>query len=400
MPLTALLNGNPIIGPLCDDETWQRCRRAAKNEPETLLLRSSGKQCYPRTSRRGLRHFAHRRGEGTSAPESMQHLLLKAAVARTLQNHGWEVDVESPAPDRTWIADVLAINPSGRLVAWEIQVSPQPEEEFRRRTQRYSDDEVYTVWITPHVAAIPPNTDAIALNRKDVWQLSSLEDASQVPTSLLRNQHCVEPQIPLSKLMGDVLEGRTVHASPLLTTILYQVECWSCGTMVTAWTRFGELRAAGPDGRRMPVEPWSMRPALPDSPRRQRHLAEAVARHGLSPLLNVTYTADNAKGSSHCPQCLAPWRDRLFAEACDPYVSPDALLVIFDEPATRDTDWGWSPIPTPPTVPLHGPVAGQLFARANDWLFYPNTELYRRWDQVIPGEPPPAGWRSELPGPP
>ncbi|MBT2547642.1 hypothetical protein [Arthrobacter sp. ISL-65] len=62
---------------------------------------------------------------------------------------GWLAEVEHAHPERAWIADVMAIHASGKRLAFEVQLSPQNEDEYIRRSQRYADDRVGAVWIVP-----------------------------------------------------------------------------------------------------------------------------------------------------------------------------------------------------------------------------------------------------------
>ena len=45
--------------------------------------------------------------------------------------------VEYEPSERGWIADVMGIRGDGRKLAFEIQLSPQSEEEYVVRSQRY-----------------------------------------------------------------------------------------------------------------------------------------------------------------------------------------------------------------------------------------------------------------------
>jgi hypothetical protein len=61
----------------------------------------------------------------------------------------WHAEVEHAHPERAWIADVMAVHASGKRLAFEVQLSPQSEEEYIRRSQRYADDRIGAVWIVP-----------------------------------------------------------------------------------------------------------------------------------------------------------------------------------------------------------------------------------------------------------
>lgn len=79
-------------------------------------------------------------------PESPEHLRAKAVVADTARELGWTATVEYPAPDRSWIADVL-IEKDGRRIAVEIQWSRQTGTDFLRRQMRYEAADIECFWL-------------------------------------------------------------------------------------------------------------------------------------------------------------------------------------------------------------------------------------------------------------
>ncbi len=107
-----------------------------------------------KTSIRGLRFFAHYSGyPGTlPTPESYNHTRLKIDVVRSLRALGYVANVEVPGSSpigELWIADVLAEEPGGAKVAFEIQFSSQHLKDFRARTERYQRSGIRVCWIMP-----------------------------------------------------------------------------------------------------------------------------------------------------------------------------------------------------------------------------------------------------------
>lgn len=92
-------------------------------------------------------HFARR--EGSTAGESDLHVMGKQAVHQAARSLGWRAHVEHRGPQGLWIADVLTVDGDGRRIAWEVQLAQQSEQEYLRRTQRYAEDGIETVWIGP-----------------------------------------------------------------------------------------------------------------------------------------------------------------------------------------------------------------------------------------------------------
>lgn len=146
MPLVAFLDGERIESYLATDERWDRVKSVYKSR--SLLMRC-GVPGIPRTSRRGLKHFAHKAGVQCGLidcwNESPQHRILKTLIAQAARDAGWDVNVEWSTEERAWTADVLAER-DGRRLALEVQWSRQDAGEFRRRQERYAADGVECFW--------------------------------------------------------------------------------------------------------------------------------------------------------------------------------------------------------------------------------------------------------------
>lgn len=117
-----------------------------------------------KVSRNGLRFFAHlRRPEScTMEGESPAHRDLKHRIALMIRDAGFEATVEvTPSVNDAggWRADVLGTAPSGRRVAFEIQLAGMTIAEGQERTDRYARDQIMTIWVsTKHaiwISALP-----------------------------------------------------------------------------------------------------------------------------------------------------------------------------------------------------------------------------------------------------
>ncbi|MFQ4150282.1 hypothetical protein AAGW05_16605 [Arthrobacter sp. LAPM80] len=82
-----------------------------------------------------------------------------------------------PAPSREWIIDVLAeSDDKHHCVAFEVQLSSQPMENYRHRSQRYFDDNVFPVWLVPrHLEYSPIQVPVV---------VAGFGKSSEVPDSL------------------------------------------------------------------------------------------------------------------------------------------------------------------------------------------------------------------------
>lgn len=108
-----------------------------------------GVAAVPKTSTLGNYFFAHaRRGECATADESPEHLYCKFLIAKAALDSGWHVTTERPgvSPDgEDWIEDVFCEKRAAKL-AFEVQMSPQTDEETIRRQLRYKASGVRSAW--------------------------------------------------------------------------------------------------------------------------------------------------------------------------------------------------------------------------------------------------------------
>lgn len=150
MQLVAYLGGERVDATQMAHEPW----RDLVNHPgyEDLVLIECGLRAS-RVTRRGRQFFKHYPEVECGIEhksESDQHLAMKRALQDRIDAvPGWRAEVEHAHPQREWIADVMAIHENGWRLAFEVQLSPQIEDEYVRRSQRYIDDGVWPVWVVP-----------------------------------------------------------------------------------------------------------------------------------------------------------------------------------------------------------------------------------------------------------
>jgi competence CoiA-like predicted nuclease len=105
-----------------------------------LTCPECGHGVHAKLSPRRTRYFAHDPGRSPQcqlAVESADHHLLKLVLAEVIRRAGWSADLEVPAPDGSWRADVMAISGAdGDRVAWEAQLSPITDDDIQMRTDR------------------------------------------------------------------------------------------------------------------------------------------------------------------------------------------------------------------------------------------------------------------------
>lgn len=144
MPIKAKLKGEDIFAFNFDEEAWLKLR----DEPVEM-------HCCPvkatlKKSKLGTRFFSHRaKGDCASQGESAEHLYLKNLICTIASDLGWhaETEREGRTPQgEAWVADVYCENGKAKLV-FEVQWSPQTNDEFLRRQQKYAASGLRAAWL-------------------------------------------------------------------------------------------------------------------------------------------------------------------------------------------------------------------------------------------------------------
>ena len=145
MPLRARIENKEVISTFLSKEEWSNLKDSIKSNNADVIIAQTNKKGYLRTSKLGLQHFVHKRGEKPDnwKPESQQHLLAKSEVLLGCKDAGWEAISEYGEND--WIADVMAIKGKHRIV-FEIQWSNQTFERTKERQSKYKQNNIRGCW--------------------------------------------------------------------------------------------------------------------------------------------------------------------------------------------------------------------------------------------------------------
>lgn len=152
MPFTVLLDDTAVslLGSGAD-AVWEACQDAKRHG--RLRCRDCGGEMRTRVGKNVVRHFFHKTRPDDcllAGGESPRHLAGKAAVVRAIEASGGVASVEHIAPGRRCVVDVLGIwEVAGRThrVAFEVQVSPQTEDETAVRNVERAEVADVTVWL-------------------------------------------------------------------------------------------------------------------------------------------------------------------------------------------------------------------------------------------------------------
>jgi hypothetical protein len=208
-----------------DEEGWAQLK--ADYRSRGLRMPCCDADAIPKTSAKGTQFFAHaRRGECTSAPESEEHLWYKQMIATAAQSVGWQVTTElrgqTPSGE-DWIADVHCQKGTARVV-FEVQASPQTDEELHHRQARYKVSGVRAAWFyAARLRRIPFTHD----NDLPAFVLSRVE-IGEVP-------HVLGFDILLPEFVAGMLTKRlnwtTERNEPIHVEVISDV-CWACKKIV------------------------------------------------------------------------------------------------------------------------------------------------------------------------
>lgn len=148
MPLRAFLDDKTTHSFDFSNEEWVLLKETYRDK--SLTMHCCDRKAIPKTSKLGTKYFAHaKRGDCTSNPETKEHIYLKNLIANIAKTCGWKVTTEhsGETPDgETWIADVFCQKGNGKL-AFEVQWTPQNENEYLRRTEKYKASGVRCAWL-------------------------------------------------------------------------------------------------------------------------------------------------------------------------------------------------------------------------------------------------------------
>jgi len=229
MPLSAYHLGDRLESWRLSSDEWSELKRSYR---ETGLTMACGELAVPKTSTRGTRFFSHKSGahcqlhEG--GPESREHIAAKIAVAEAARAIGWDATVEFPAPDRSWIADVL-VSSGARRIAIEIQWASQSLTDFERRHARYLAAGIECIWLTTEANARESARTVphfvLDENRENLglWLPGLLEPA--------RNDLVDAVQLILGGGIVPVIEVIATHA----IVAAQMLKCWNCEKWMTIW---------------------------------------------------------------------------------------------------------------------------------------------------------------------
>lgn len=283
-------------------EAWSELKRSYRTSG---LMMACGQPGVPKTSRLGTQFFAHASGADCQlhegGPESPEHLATKAAVARAAREISWDAVIEYPAPDRTWIADVLVSN-GNRRIAVEAQWSSQMKADFERRQRRYETAGIECFWL-----AAPANTE----NARTVphYETHGTVDDLQIQLPTF-----VDPTTrPLGDGIKMILRQQVLPVAEFIAThasIRTQMsKCWHCEKWMSLWAVTGldlESRCGGMVTIGWP-DPWELWAAERHERRLEPLIREAIQGSDLPTAVELRMKRSDQAERTYlamtCPSC-------------------------------------------------------------------------------------------------
>ncbi|MEU8152168.1 hypothetical protein AB0B94_00715 [Micromonospora sp. NPDC048986] len=325
MPLLAMVDGVRTVSTLLSDEQWQSLRTDVRAGRCSVRLPYCGVVAYLRTSKLGVRHFAHRAASdcASHSAETGQHLYAKNIIVQAARAAGW--DAEPEARGEGWVADVLATGGMSKF-AFEVQWSAQTRDQFEHRQHRYAADRVHGVWFTRYERSVP-------LPRRDLPVFHTAFAADSVTTVVNGTA------MPLADAVIGLLTGRigfrthVATGQPAITQVsCFEYPCYRCSGVSLFWEVEREV-IDGPCGTRAEIRHaliWAQdRPeARPDV---RRRVAMEAGRLGV-PLANLgsrySATARGSYTAFSCPSCNALFGDWYLREYVMEARAEDAFLLV------------------------------------------------------------------------
>jgi len=242
MPLSCKSGNISICAIEYDAAQWDELR-SLNAADDHLRIGCCDSQVTLITSKLGTRFFAHRRrGACTSAPETAEHLLVKEIIARAIAGTGWTVatEVRGNTPDGgLWTADVLAERGKHRI-AFEVQWSPQNQEETAQRQERYRNSGVRGLWLMSRPSGLQISKEVPSLlvqvdldTRTANIKIPAMESMGLTDHSARNADFLWSQQIELGRFVRGCLSRKFIWAPGLNDRVPLEIssvkqDCWKC----------------------------------------------------------------------------------------------------------------------------------------------------------------------------
>ncbi|REH48892.1 hypothetical protein C7448_105175 [Tenacibaculum gallaicum] len=230
MPLRALIDDIEIISTYLTSNDWDELKDRIKQESLDVIISQTEKKGYLRTSKNGLQHFVHKKGEAPEdyKTESPQLLFIKSQILLGCKEAGW--DAISEYEESKWSADVLAINGKNRI-AFQVQWSPCTYEKTIAKQKEYKEDSVRGCWFFKNPPKELRDWDKKPIANKDIPLFKIIEAEDKSLKVDFNNQLFEISEFVFFLLSRKIKFCSTMKAreKQSITINFYKKSCWKCG---------------------------------------------------------------------------------------------------------------------------------------------------------------------------
>mgnify|MGYP001097626420 CR=1 FL=1 len=230
MPLRALIDDIEIISTYLTSNDWDELKDRIKQESLDVIISQTKKKGYLRTSKNGLQHFVHKKGEAPEdyKTESPQLLFIKSQILLGCKETGWEAISEYE--ESKWSADVLAINGKNRI-AFQVQWSPCTHKKTIAKQKEFKVDRVRGCWFFKNPPKELRDWDEKPIADKDIPLFRILEAKNKSIKVDFNNQLYEINEFVFFLLSRKIKFCSTMKARKKQSVMInfYEKSCWKCG---------------------------------------------------------------------------------------------------------------------------------------------------------------------------
>lgn len=230
MPLRALIDNIEIISTYLNSNEWIELRDKIKQESLDVIISQTDKKGYLRTSKNGLQHFVHKKGEAPEdfKTESPQLLFIKSQILLGCKEAGW--NAISEYVENEWSADILASNEKNRI-AFQVQWSPYSFEKTKARQKYYKQDSVRGCWFFKNPPKELRDWDKKPIADKDIPLFKIVETENKDIKVDFNNQLLEVKEFIVLLLCRKIKFCSAMKAirKQMITINFYEKSCWKCG---------------------------------------------------------------------------------------------------------------------------------------------------------------------------
>lgn len=230
MPLRALIDNIEIISTYLTSNDWDELKNRIKQESLDVIISQTEKKGYLRTSKNGLQHFVHKKGEAPEdyKTESSQLLFIKSQILLGCKEAGWKAISEYE--ESKWDADVLAVNGKNRI-AFQVQWSPCTHEKIIAKQKEYKEDSVRGCWFFKNPPKELRDWDKKPIADKDIPLFKIIETEDKSLQVDFNNQLFEIKEFVFFLLSRKIKFCSTMKArkKQSITINFYEKSCWKCG---------------------------------------------------------------------------------------------------------------------------------------------------------------------------